>query len=116
MSDGVEQQTTNTDPTVADSDNDGLVDAFISNGMSRNFNEKDDPDVLRRQPGKTEWDRHEHKPPMPEQNLAFRNRGDLRFEDVSKAWGLDHVGMSYATASGDLDRPARRSTCATWST
>ena len=27
----------------------------------------------------------------------------IRFENVSKAWGLDHLGMSYAAATGDLD-------------
>ena len=27
----------------------------------------------------------------------------LRFEDVSQAWGVDHLGMSYAAAYGDLD-------------
>ena len=39
-----------------------------------------------------------------EQNLAFKNLGKLKFEDVSKAWGLDHVGMSYASTAADLDR------------
>ena len=89
---------------LSDFDNDGLIDAFFSNGMSRSFNEKDDPVVLENVPGKTQWDRYEHKPPMPEQNLAYRNLGELQFADVSREWGLDRVGMTYAVASGDLDR------------
>jgi hypothetical protein len=38
-----------------------------------------------------------------ERTLAFRNRGDLRFEDVSAAWGLDHLGVSFGCALADLD-------------
>lgn len=89
---------------MEDLDCDGKVDVYITNGMSRNFNEKDATDALQRQPGKTQWDRYAKLPPMKEQNLAYRNAGDLRFEDVSKAWGLDHVGMTYGAAYGDLDR------------
>ena len=34
----------------------------------------------------------------------FVNRGSLSFEESGAAWGLDHEGMTYATAYGDLDR------------
>ena len=27
----------------------------------------------------------------------------MRFEEIGAQWGLDHVGMSYAAAHGDLD-------------
>ena len=40
---------------------------------------------------------------MTERNLAFRNLGDLRFENVSAAWGLDQKGVSFGAAFGDLD-------------
>jgi len=36
-------------------------------------------------------------------NMAFRNRGDLRFEDVSRKWGFDSPGVSHGMAAGDLD-------------
>jgi enediyne biosynthesis protein E4 len=36
-------------------------------------------------------------------NLAFRNRGDLKFEDVSHAWGFDSIGISHGMALADLD-------------
>lgn len=87
-----------------DFDNDRLPDVLVTNGMSRSFNNSDvplTPDML---VGKSEWDHHEHLPSRPEANFAFRNRGNLRFENVSKEWGFDKLGMSYAAARGDLDR------------
>ena len=89
---------------LADWDNDGWLDAFFANGMTRNLNDADLPITVRDQMGRTNWDLYENQPPMPEQNLAFRNEGNLRFTDVSHAWGLAHVGMSFSAASGDFDR------------
>jgi hypothetical protein len=42
-------------------------------------------------------------PVLVEQNLAYRNLGDLRFEEVGAAWGLNQKGVSYGAAFGDLD-------------
>jgi hypothetical protein len=86
-----------------DLDNDGWLDVFVGNGMVRNFNDSDivvTDDMLI---GRTKWDIYQHAEKRPEQNLAFRNRGDLHFDDVSKAWQLDQVGMSYGTATADFD-------------
>ena len=54
--------------------------------------------------GKTEWERFAQQPTLREQNLGFRNLGDLQFENFSKRWGVDHVGMSFGAAISDLDR------------
>ncbi|MGK0188931.1 MAG: hypothetical protein ACI9R3_004745 [Verrucomicrobiales bacterium] len=91
---------------LSDFDNDGKVDVFLSNGMAVNLNVADSPEAVSALPGETEWEKHMRAgtEPLKEQNLAFRNHGDLAFEDVSKAWGLDHVGMSYAATAADLDR------------
>ncbi|MGK0184471.1 MAG: hypothetical protein ACI9R3_000237 [Verrucomicrobiales bacterium] len=91
-------------PKLADFDEDGRIDLFVSNGMSRNFNNSDYQIEKSKLIGKTQWDHYENTPPMPEQNKAFKNLGDLEFEDTSKKWGLDHTGMSYGAAYGDLDR------------
>ena len=40
---------------------------------------------------------------LEEANLAYRNKGNLDFDDVSQAWGLDQVGVSFGAAMGDLD-------------
>ncbi|MEM9659931.1 MAG: VCBS repeat-containing protein, partial [Planctomycetota bacterium] len=89
---------------IADFDNDGKSDVFISNGMVRNLNDSDVKLETHMLVGRTEWELFEDKPKRPERNLAKRNLGDMRFEDVSESWGLDHTGVSYASAYGDLDR------------
>lgn len=90
---------------LSDLNCDGLPDVFFTNGMSKNFNESDNAAVLA-QPGESEWDRHVRAgtQELREQNIAFKNLGNLEFEDVSRAWGLDHVGMSFGSAHADLDR------------
>ena len=90
-------------PVLADFDNDGLLDVFITNGMTRLFTDSDrkiPPDAWI---GKSEFEVHLDAPENREQNLAFANLGLLAFTDVSQRWGLDHVGMSFAAATGDLD-------------
>ncbi len=88
---------------LTDFDLDGMVDVFFTNGVSRSFNNSDDQRTMADYIGKTEWDHYESQPPRKEQNLAFANRGNLKFDDVSEEWGLAHLGMSYAAATGDLD-------------
>ncbi|MGJ8724198.1 MAG: FG-GAP-like repeat-containing protein [Roseibacillus sp.] len=41
--------------------------------------------------------------PQKEHNFAFRNTGDLAFEDQTQAWGLDGKAVSSGVATGDLD-------------
>ncbi len=88
---------------LADFDNDGRNDVYVQSGMARNFNEKDDPSVLEKDPSKSQWDRYEKLPPMKEPCLSFRNDGGLTFANTSKEWGLDYLGMSYGCALSDLD-------------
>ena len=91
---------------LADFDNDGRVDVFFSNGMSRDLNLSDNKALSILNLGETEWDKHirAKSPELRQQNIAYRNVGGLKFEDVSKDWGLDHVGMSFASATADFDR------------
>ena len=89
---------------LEDLDNDGRLDVFVTNGMYRETN---NADLLARMmmadspEAKVAIERA--SPEMPEQHLAFRNLGDLRFEDVSGAWGLNQRGISFGAALGDLD-------------
>ena len=41
--------------------------------------------------------------PLKTPVVAFRNLGNLKFEDIGPAWGLDQPGLPNAIAVGDLD-------------
>jgi hypothetical protein len=86
-----------------DYDNDGRVDCFITNGMVRNFSDSDRPVTPEQLVGTPIYELFRSAPQRREENMAFRNEGDYTFKNVSKAWGLDHLGMSYGAAAGDLD-------------
>ncbi len=42
-------------------------------------------------------------PPLLTPNYAFRNRGNLTFEEVGKQWGFDSLQVSHSMALADLD-------------
>ena len=91
----------------ADFDEDGHQDVFVTNGSSRNFTDSDVGDQLGNldlaQVGRTMWDIYKNTDPMKENNLLFHGNPTGRFEEVGKDWKLDHLGISYGAATGDLD-------------
>ncbi len=87
-----------------DLDNDGWNDVFFTNGTVREFHNADLVNkmiAIESISGRT--GPMKESPEFREQNLAFRNLGDLRFVDVSREWGLDLMGISFGAAFGDLD-------------
>jgi hypothetical protein len=89
---------------AADFDSDGWVDLFFANGVPGQFNHSDLPPLHHHDlVGKHHFDHFLKTPQRREKNLAFRNRGDFQFEEISAAWGLDHFGMSYGASMADLD-------------
>ena len=87
-----------------DLDNDGWTDLHVTNGMYREMN---NADLLNRMMATENLGERVRlvraSPVLAERNLAFRNLGDLRFEEAGAAWGLDQLGVSFAAALGDLD-------------
>ena len=85
-----------------DLDNDGRVDLSVTNGYNR------DPHVdvakrMRSAESPAERIRIMYETPvLVETHLAFRNLGDLQFENVSADWGLNQKGVSFGAAFGDL--------------
>ncbi|HVU25711.1 MAG TPA: VCBS repeat-containing protein [Opitutus sp.] len=87
-----------------DLDNDGRLDLFTTNGMYR---EPHNADLMARIAAASSVAEKirlaRAAPELREANVAYRNRGDLEFENVSAAWGLDEKGVSFGAAFGDLD-------------
>ncbi len=88
-----------------DLDNDGRIDLFVSNGMTRHWFDSD----LRNRAGSSGAS-HEQindfwkaTPQQREKNTAFKNRSGVRFEPAGETWGLDYEGVSFGSALGDLD-------------
>jgi hypothetical protein len=87
-----------------DLDNDGRLDMFVTNGMNREYQNADLRERIILTENLEERMRiMKGSPTMRERHFAMRNRGDLQFEDVSAAWGLDQVSVSFGAAFGDLD-------------
>ncbi len=87
-----------------DLDNDGRLDLFVTNGMHREVNNADLLTKQMKAESPAERLRIMHDSPVLAQaNLAYRNQGDLRFTDVSQAWGLNQKGVSFGAAFGDFD-------------
>jgi hypothetical protein len=87
-----------------DLDNDGRLDLFVTNGMNREYHNVDLLDRI--MAIETPMDSRRvvrSSPPLAERHLAYRNLGDLRFEEVGAAWGLNQRGVSFGAAFGDLD-------------
>jgi len=88
---------------LEDLDNDGRLDLFVTNGMHREVHNADLVMRLAMAESPAEKVRLERASPvLVEQHVAYRNLGDLRFEDVSVAWGLNQRGVSFGTALGDF--------------
>jgi hypothetical protein len=89
---------------LEDLDNDGRLDVHVTNGMVREYQNTDLRDQIVRADTTAESRRiMRSSPEFPERHLAFRNLGDLKFEDASTAWGLDQKAISFGAAFGDLD-------------
>ncbi|MEX2317543.1 MAG: FG-GAP-like repeat-containing protein [Pirellulales bacterium] len=90
----------------ADLDQDGRVDIHITNGMTYDWDNIDLRNLAAKsapEHSNAEYQFWEKQPPLAQADLAFRNLGDLKFEDVSKKWGLDGAAVSFGAAFGDLD-------------
>ncbi|MBX3746648.1 MAG: VCBS repeat-containing protein [Verrucomicrobiae bacterium] len=87
-----------------DVDLDGYEDVLVATG---NLHDVQDADAIRAISRIRDRESPEARlarfPPLHTPNLAFRNRGDLTFEDVSERWGFDLRGVSQGMALADLD-------------
>jgi len=101
---GIAQTDWSWTPLVTDFDNDGFRDIIVTNGFRKDASDHDfimyeqSPYALASKKALLEQ--------IPEVKLpkyAFRNKGDLTFEDVSEAWGLNVPAFANGAVYADLD-------------
>ena len=97
---------------IFDMDNDGKRDLFIANGIYQDITDLDylnfiDDDATKSkiisQQGVDYKALIDPIPINPVSNYAYRNLGDLAFENVSETWGLGEAMHSNGAAYGDLN-------------
>jgi len=108
---GIEATDWSWSPLLADYDNDGLKDLFVTTGYRQDItnldfikfsertlrmgtveaNKKERIDMLNKIPG------------IKVHNYIYKNNGDLTFSDQSKSWGLSEPSFSNGAAYADLD-------------
>ena len=109
---GVEATDWSWSALLADLDLDGRRDLYVTNGIWRRPNDLDyinfvSSDVVQQDLAEGVSEENlallDQMPQVAIPNEAFRNLGDLRFEDVGTAWGLGQEGFSNGAATVDLD-------------
>lgn len=101
---GVYQTDWSWSPLFFDADNDGLEDLFITNGFPRDVTDKDFSNF--RQSVENFVSEKILLPQIPiikQPNYAFKNSGDIAFNDVSSSWGLSIDSFSNGAVYADLD-------------
>jgi hypothetical protein len=102
---GVEASGWSWSTAFLDVDLDGWEDILIGTGHLWDQMDGDTQYRLRNRLHEIDWRQMLFEfPPLPLPNVAFRNRGDLTFEDASRKWRFDlGPDYSHAMALGDLD-------------
>jgi hypothetical protein len=91
-------------PLVTDFDNDGFRDIIITNGFPRDVT---DHDFIAFQRKSASIATREYMlaqiPQVKLHNYAFRNKGNLNFENLTVSWGLSKPSFSNGAVYADLD-------------
>ena len=95
-----------------DMDNDGNRDVFITNGINHDLTDLDFVNFFANEiiqkmalTGKKQAiDSIINKMPVkPQPNYAYKNNGDITFDNANKEWGFETPSLSNGVAYGDLD-------------
>ncbi|HVY76001.1 MAG TPA: FG-GAP-like repeat-containing protein, partial [Puia sp.] len=90
--------------SIADFDNDGYRDLIVTNGYPRDVTDHDY--LTYRQNASAAVSKQDMINQIPQiklANFAFRNQGDLHFENTTTAWGMDQPSFSNGGIYVDLD-------------
>ena len=95
-----------------DMDNDGNRDIFITNGINHDLTDLDfvnffANEIIQKMAltgRKQAIDSIINKMPVkPQPNYAYKNNGDITFENANREWGFETPSLSNGVAYGDLD-------------
>ncbi|HYC86133.1 MAG TPA: VCBS repeat-containing protein, partial [Chryseosolibacter sp.] len=102
---GIFQTEWSWSPLFADYDNDGDRDLLLTNGFPKDLTDKDFTNYKAQVYGFVASDKHmlDRIPIVKVSNYAFENTGEYRFEDRTKAWGMQIPSFSNGAAFSDLD-------------
>lgn len=109
---GVEATDWSWGALIADYDNDGLTDLFVSNGLNKDIIDQDyiqyvlNEEVVRQVVSSSVVNYKKLIDTIPSQlipNYMFKNQGNLSFQNVATEWGLDTPSHSNGAAYADLD-------------
>ncbi len=94
-------------PLIADFDNDGLKDIFVTNGILKDMANQDFRTELNRRFSEKKQPSYKEitalQPSTKLSNYGFKNEGNLNFTKSAKAWGLTEKTQSNGSAYADFD-------------
>lgn len=101
---GIHQTEWSWSSLLVDVDNDGFRDLLVTNGFPKDVTDRDYV-MFKREVGAFQHMRSllDSIPVLKISNYAFKNHGDLRFSDATKAWGFSRPSFSNGAAFADLD-------------
>ncbi len=91
-------------PSVTDFDNDGLRDIIITNGFPKDITNHDFGTFIEKNYNYVSLEKIlERIPSVKLSNYAFKNNGDLTFQNVTEEWGMKIPSFSNGAAFADLN-------------
>ena len=99
-------------PLIADFDNDGYNDIFITNGFGKDITDMDFVKYRENNVSKFKQvtntkksviDCLYYRPAIKVPNYAYKNNGDLTFNKITNQWGFAEESLSNGAAYADLD-------------
>jgi len=92
---------------LADFDNDGYRDIYVSNGVNKDVQNNDfTAEFERKNKAKEKIDLFEFSKEVPSntlENFIYNNNGDLTFSNKTEEWGMDQESFSFGASYADLD-------------
>ncbi|MDB6052806.1 MAG: Repeat protein, partial [Verrucomicrobiales bacterium] len=90
-------------PVFLDVDLDGYEDLLITTGHAFDTQDLDTIALIKSNPPKNTRESLLRYPDLKTPNMAFRNKGDLRFEEMGHAWGFESTQVSHGIVLADID-------------